>query len=188
MATKPGGSGGDRGREEPIITLDYAQSIEVRRELPAALLDEDDNPHFISMEADLPAAAKMAIQCQQIFLAQIANFPELKTVWEKKCWKIGWWTYCINVPRLYRRVCTRRYFLQVCHPTLADIIEVLKECLKQALGQALLALLMQKQFTVFLNVLRQVLVACLKEKGKKLADQISIGLKEELSCSPWQPV
>jgi hypothetical protein len=188
MATRPGKGGGDGGREQPIVTLDFAQSLDARRELPAALLDHDDNPQFISLEADVAEAARMAIQCQQIFLVQVANWPEVKVIWERRCWKVKWWTVCTNVPRVYRRECTRRYYLQVCHPTLPDIIDAVRECLVQALTQALLALLLQKQFTVFLNVLRSTLLACLREKGKKLVDQLSIGLKEEVNCSPWQPI
>jgi hypothetical protein len=188
MATKAGAGGGDGGREQPIIALDFAQSLETRRALPAELLDYDDNQQFISLEADLPAAAKMAIQCQSIFLVQIANWPELKTVWEKKCWKVGWWTFCINVPRVYRRICTHSYYLQICHPGLQDIITVVKECLKQALTPALMALLLQKQLSAFLSVLKSELISCLKAKGVKLLEQFSLGLKEEVSCSAWQPI
>jgi hypothetical protein len=62
------------------------------------------------------------------------------------------------------------------------------DCLRKSLSEALLALLIQKKFDAFLTVLGTVLVNCLQQKGVKLLEQLTLGIREEVSCSAWQPV
>lgn len=177
---------GDPGpRERPLLIIDYEKSLPAPRELPRALLEDDGSAEF-SLQADTAQAAKLGVQCHTIFAVQLINWVEYKTVWEKKCWKVNkWWTFCIWVPRVYRRTCSINSYITFCHPKLADIIEAVKDCLKKALSEALLALLISKKIAEFLVVLRIVLVNCLQQKGVELLDQLSLGVHQQQSCTGW---
>lgn len=189
MASRPPAGGGG-ATEGPLFTIDFEKhAVDQRRELPRELAEaETFDQNYFSLQADLPAAARLSIACNQIHLLNLVSWPEFKTIWGKRCYKVGWWTVCIPWPYIYKRVCTRSYYLQVCHPTIAEIMAAIIDCLKKSLSEALLALLIQKKFDVFLNVLRIVLVNCLQQKGVKLLDQLSIGITEQVNCTNWQPV
>jgi hypothetical protein len=184
-----GDDGGRRATEGPLFTIDFEKTVERTRELPLALSEpEQIDDRFFSIQADTAAAAKLGIQCQIIHLLNLVSWPEYRTIWGKRCYKVKWWTVCIPWPYIYRRVCTRSYFLQVCHPTLAEIMATILDCLKKALSEAMLALLIQKKIDAFLTVLRIVLLNCLQQKGVKLLEQFSIGIKEQVDCSSWQEI
>ncbi|TMJ19215.1 MAG: hypothetical protein E6G92_05280 [Alphaproteobacteria bacterium] len=192
MASKqPGGPGGIRGEVEgPLFTIDFEKhAVERPRELPRELAEAElFDENFFSLQADTNEAAKVSIACQQVHLLNLVSWPEFKTVWGKRCYKVKWWTVCIPWPYIYKRVCTRSYYLQICHPTIGEIMAAILDCLKKSLSEALLALLIQKKFDVFLNVLRIVLVNCLQQKGVKLLEQLSVGIKEQVNCTNWQEV
>ena len=190
MASKPGkppAAGGGDGVDRPLFTIDFEKSAEPRPKLPRELEEpEQIDANFYSLQADLSAAAKVNIQCQSIHLLNLVSWPEVKTIWGKKCYKIGWWTICFPWPYIYRRVCTRSYYLQICHPTVGDVLAAIIDCLKQTLSPALLALLIQKKFAEFLAVIKIVLLNCLQQKGVELLHMFSFGIKEQVTCTNWQ--
>jgi len=194
MARKPaigsprgeGGDGGD-GQKTPLFTIDFEKdAVEERVKLPRELEEpEQIDKNFFSLEANPAAAAKVSVACMQIHLLNLVSWPEYKWIWGKKCIQFGWWTFCFPYLYIYRRICTRSYYLQVCHPTIKEIFAAILECLKQTLSPALLALLVQKKFSQFLAVIQIVLVNCLREKGVKLLHMLSFGIKEQVHCSNW---
>jgi hypothetical protein len=177
------------GRKTPLFTIDFEKSLEPRPPLPRELEEpEQFGPRYYSVQADLAAAAKIGIQCEQIHLLNLMSWPEFRTIWGKKCYKVGWWTVCIPWPYIYRRVCTRSYYLQVCHPTVGDAIGAIIDCLKQTLSPALLSLLIQGKFSQFLSIVQQVMLNCLQQKGVQLLHMFSFGIKEQVTCTNWQAI
>jgi hypothetical protein len=193
MASKPPKEspieGGGDGRKTPLFTIDFEKSAEPRPPLPKELEQpEQYGPKYYSVQADLAAAAKIGIACEQIHLLNLVSWPEIKTIWGKKCFKVGWWTVCIPWPYIYRRVCTRSYYLQICHPTIGDVVAAIIDCLRKTLSPALLSLLIQGKFSQFLSIVQMLLLNCLQQKGVELLHMFSFGIKEQVTCTNWQQI
>lgn len=174
-------------REEAIFTIDYDKALEAEeadRRLPPD--DDDEEPDYLSIEAT--STAIRGSICHWFTLLTINNIPDVKLIWVKKCWKVGWVKFCIKVPKLYRRKCTITYQMQVCHPDLDAIRKHVLICLKAALASGVAALLMQGKMSQALAAMRSQLHRCLTKRKVGNLDDLKVGIKRSKSCSSWQPV
>jgi hypothetical protein len=55
-------------------------------------------------------------ECHRFRLAEIRNWPEVKTTWELKCVTVFGKKICTKVPVVYHRTCTKFAYVDVCYP------------------------------------------------------------------------
>lgn len=182
-------SKGDREFEasgEALLVIDYSKGSEEDVRLPAELSEFDEDPEYVSIEAT-PAAAR-GLVCSWIDLVTIEKFPDVKLVWVKRCWKIGWMTFCTKVPKLYHRTCTIKYRLQICHPDLRAILRHVTGCLKNALAQGVATLLFKGKISEALHAIKVHLYFCLQKKKVQSLEKLHLGIQKTKTCSSWKAV
>ncbi|MCR9255332.1 MAG: hypothetical protein NXI16_04475 [Alphaproteobacteria bacterium] len=169
---------------EPIIQADFVEGQEL-----VAFEADAKNALWRDEIADEVSMVVMASeQCHRMTLAKIKGWPEVKTEMERQCRRVFGQRICLDVPVLYRRNCEQIIEAEICWPTNVDIVDMVEDCVKQALAAGILAGILTGNLAVAASTLTLYLETCLKAKGVEVASAVRVGLKRRKRCGPWRRV
>ncbi|MFT3974424.1 MAG: hypothetical protein QM699_13530 [Amaricoccus sp.] len=121
-------------------------------------------------------------ECHRFNLAQIKNWPEVKTDFKLKCVKVFGKRICTKVPVVYHRTCTKYAFVNICYPTggLQDVTD----CVVGA-GLASAVAAVVSGGSAAAGTFKAALETCLIAKEVAWADQVTVTAGWDSKCGPW---
>jgi hypothetical protein len=139
-------------------------------------------PWSVGPEVSIELVPASGQECHRFRLAEVKNWPEVKTTWELKCVHVFGKRICTKVPVIYHRTCTKFAYVDVCYP--AGALNDISSCVTgAALASAVASVISDGSAAA--GTFKAALEACLLAKGASWADQVSVAPNWGSECGPW---
>lgn len=153
------------------------------------LIEGDFSQESFTDPDEATVEIEAAQRCHEIHILSTKNWPETKTVMERKCKIVLNQRICVDWPQIYRRTSTLGVYLDVCHSELASIGRDIENCAKEAIiSGGVIAIVTGGNFAAAAAVVKKYLYKCLTSKGLGHLSGLNVKITSKKKTGRWKKI